>query len=218
MTEIAGDAPRETPCSSRGGRIKTGILVNGRVLRLIVGVVLLAVAARYGYLYLFNRMSIAGVVNAPLLTVISQLDGRANGVSASQGMSVTANAVLATVTNDRVDDRFLVEIARSLDTARATLLAKQQSLADLAAVRADHVDRAARFKAGSAERLEHATAELEASLVTARISNQQAQDGLTGLGLPQRPLRMGGSAHAARSRGRACGSPCGSVHRPSRPI
>src|SRR5713101_1270112 len=43
---------------------------NARVFRLLIGVGLIGVAGWYIYLYAFNKVSIAGVVNAPLVAVV----------------------------------------------------------------------------------------------------------------------------------------------------
>ena len=60
---------------ARHPAIRLGVLVNARLLRLLIGVGLVCTAAWYIYLYAFNKVSVAGVVNAPLVTIVSQLDG-----------------------------------------------------------------------------------------------------------------------------------------------
>jgi multidrug resistance efflux pump len=90
ITADAGSTPRITARPPAGQPIRLGILVNARLLRLLIGVGLVASAAWYIYLYAFNKVSIAGVVNAPLLTVVSQIDGRINHDVAAQGQAVNA--------------------------------------------------------------------------------------------------------------------------------
>jgi len=136
MAQLTADAvsmPRITghPPSARR-RIRPGIFVNARLFRLLIGVGLVCAAAWYIYLYAFNKVSIAGVVNAPLLTIVSQIDGRIHQVAAVQGEAVNTGQALAVVVNDRVDDRTVVDLGRSLDAAREKLTALHASIDDLA--------------------------------------------------------------------------------------
>src|SRR5712691_13496283 len=105
LTVDAVSTPRITghPPSARR-RIRPGIFVNARLFRLLIGVGLVCAAAWYIYLYAFNKVSIAGVVNAPLLTIVSQIDGRINQGAAVQGDAVIAGQALALFINERVDD------------------------------------------------------------------------------------------------------------------
>src|SRR5712691_8703252 len=131
----AGTTPRiiGRPQSARP-RIRPGIFVNARLSRLLIGVGLVCSAAWYIYLYAFNKVSIAGVVNAPLLTVVSQIDGRINQDAVARGEAVNAGQALAVVVNDRVDDRTVVELGRSLDAARDKLKGLRASIDDLASL------------------------------------------------------------------------------------
>src|SRR5260370_283963 len=124
LSADVGTKPRiiRDPQSSRQ-RIRPGILVNARFFRLLIGVGLVCSAAWYIYLYAFNKVSIAGVVNAPLLTIVSQIDGRIHQGATVQGEAVNAGQALAVVVNDRVDDRTVVDLGRSLAAAREKLAA-----------------------------------------------------------------------------------------------
>src|SRR5713101_7833514 len=131
----AGTTPRiiGRPQSARP-RIRPGIFVNARLFRLLIGVGLVCSAAWYIYLYAFNKVSIAGVVNAPLLTIVSQIDGRIHQGAAAQGEAVNAGQALAVVVNDRVDDRTVVDLGRSLDAAREKVTALRTSIDDLSGI------------------------------------------------------------------------------------
>jgi multidrug resistance efflux pump len=115
MSADAGSTSRIITQPSARERMRPGIFVNARLLRLLIGIGLVCSAAWYIYLYAFNKVSIAGVVNAPLLTIVSQIDGRINQGAAAQGEAVNAGQALALVINDRVDDRTVVDLGRSLD-------------------------------------------------------------------------------------------------------
>src|SRR5579862_5887862 len=71
----AGLTPRITAPSPARRRIRLGLVANARLFRLLIGVGLIASAVWYVYLYAFNKVSVAGVVNAPLITIVSQLNG-----------------------------------------------------------------------------------------------------------------------------------------------
>jgi multidrug resistance efflux pump len=178
MSADAGVTARITVQPPTRARGRLGIFVNARLLRLLIGVGLVASAAWYIYLYAFNKVSIAGVVNAPLLTVVSQIDGRINHDVAAQGQAVNAGGVLALVTNDRVDDRTVVELGRSLDAAREKLSALRTSIDDLDRLGAALARRGRDYQAAMGDHLEQEVKEQEASLASARNSASQASDAL----------------------------------------
>lgn len=155
---------------------RPGMLVNARLLRLLIGLGFVIAAAWYIYLYAFNKVSIAGVVNAPLVTVVSQIDGRIGAVALAQGASVGAGSALATVTNERVDNRTAVDLARSLEADRERLAALRRDAEELTALRADLDRRARDFQIATVDRLEHSLKETEASLASARVVERQTSD------------------------------------------
>ncbi len=175
----AGTTPRiiGRPQSARP-RIRPGIFVNARLFRLLIGVGLVCSAAWYIYLYAFNKVSIAGVVNAPLLTIVSQIDGRINQGAAVQGEAVTAGQALALVINDRVDDRTVVDLGRSLDGAREKLTGLRASIDDLSGIGGTLARRGREYQTALADRLEQEVKEDEAALASARLSESQAGDAL----------------------------------------
>src|SRR5260370_26988511 len=115
LSADAGTTPRiiREPPSARP-RIRPGIFVNARFFRLLIGVGLVCSAAWYIYLYAFNKVSIAGVVNAPLLTIVSQIDGRIHQGAAVQGEAVNAGQAMALVVNDRDDEHTDCDLGLSL--------------------------------------------------------------------------------------------------------
>src|SRR5260370_7497899 len=156
LSADAGTTPRiiREPLSTRP-RIWAGIFVNGRLFRLVVGVGLVCSAAWYIYLYAFNKVSIAGVVNAPLLTIVSQIDGRIHQGAAVQGEAVNAGQALAVVVNDRVDDRTVVDLGRSLDAAREKLTGLRASIHDLTGLGAALARRGREYQSARVDRLDH---------------------------------------------------------------
>ncbi len=177
LSADVGTTPRiiRDPQSSRQ-RIRPGIFVNARFFRLLIGVGLVCSAAWYIYLYAFNKVSIAGVVNAPLLTIVSQIDGRIHQGATVQGEAVNAGQALAMVVNDRVDDRTVVDLGRSLDAAREKLTALRASIDDLTGLGAALARRGREYQTALVDRLEHEVKEEEAALASARLSESQAND------------------------------------------
>jgi len=180
MTEMSADAGSTPGIIARPARqrMRPGIFVNARVFRLLIGIGLVCSAAWYIYLYAFNKVSIAGVVNAPLLTIVSQIDGRINQDAVVQGEPVKAGQTLALVTNDRVDDRTVVDLGRSLDAAREKLAGLRASIDDLAGLGAALARRGHEYQAALVDRLEQEAREDEAALASARLSESQAGDAL----------------------------------------
>src|SRR6266700_7476001 len=182
MVQLSADAGTASriigqPQSARQ-RIRPGIFANARLFRLLIGVGLVCSAAWYIYLYAFNKVSIAGVVNAPLLTIVSQIDGRINQGAAAQGEAVNVGQALATVVNDRVDDRTVVDLGRSLDAAREKLTALRASIDDLTGLGAGLARRGREYQAALVDRLVQEVKQEEASLVSAHVSESQANDAL----------------------------------------
>src|SRR5216684_6079230 len=179
LSADAGSTPHiiGQPRSTRE-RMRPGIFVNARLLRLLIGVGLVCSAAWYIYLYAFNKVSIAGVVNAPLLTIVSQIDGRIHQGAAAQGEAGNAGQALAVVVNDRVDDRTVVDLGRSLDAAREKLTALRASIDDLTGLGAALARRGQEYQTALVDRLEQEVKEAEAALASARLSESQANDAL----------------------------------------
>src|SRR5579863_8155122 len=117
--------------------IHLGLLVNARLLRLLIGFGLVAVAGWYIYLYAFNRVSVAAVVNAPLVTIVSQIDGYVAADSVGRETDLVAGQALVTVVDDRVDTRTEAELAGSREAARQRLTALQASIAELTTIKED---------------------------------------------------------------------------------
>lgn len=160
----------------QNGQFRPGVFVNARLFRLIIGLVLVAVAGWYIYLYLFNKVSLAGVVNAPVVTIVSQIDGRIAALPPAQGAPAALGESLTAVVNERVDTRTASELARALDSARTRVIALRASIDELTALRTDLQTRAANFREASVDRLEHMVRETRASLNGAQAARHQAED------------------------------------------
>lgn len=160
----------------KGRRPSLGVLVNARLLRLLIGLGLVSAAAWYMYLYAFNKVSIAGVVNAPLVTIVSQLDGRVIDSTVGRSTMLKLGQAIATVVNDRVDDRTVTDLAASLRGARERLTAQRVGIAELTALRAELERRGQEHSRAWVEHLEKEVTETEAALASQRIGEQQARD------------------------------------------
>jgi multidrug resistance efflux pump len=159
--------------------IRLGIFVNARLFRLLVGVGLLATAAWYIYLYAFNKVSIAGVVNAPLVTIVSQIDGYVAQDRVGQKSLLDAGQAVVTVVNHRVDNRTVTDLAGSRDAARERLVALRATIAEVTAIKADLERRSRAHMAAWSEHLEQGVTEGAAALASARIVERQTRDALS---------------------------------------
>jgi multidrug resistance efflux pump len=160
-------------------RLRPSIFVNARLIRLLIGVGLVASAAWYIYLYAFNKVSIAGVVNAPLVTVVSQINGYVAEDSIGRQTVLTAGQALLTVADDRVDNRTAMELAGSREGARERLAALRATIAELTAIKADLVQRSRDHLAAWTDHLEQDVKEGTAALASARILERQTSDALS---------------------------------------
>ena len=156
--------------------LRPSILINARLLRLLIGVGLLASAAWYIYLYAFNKVSIAGVVNAPLITVVSQIDGYIAEDSVGQQTLLKAGQALFTVVDDRVDNRTAVELSGSRKAARGRLAALRATIGKLTAIKANLAQRSRNNMAAWIEHLDEKVKESTATLARARVVEQQTRD------------------------------------------
>lgn len=175
MAELSTDmaAPRRVLPAPARQRMQLGIFVNARLLRLLIGLGLVCAAAWYIYLYAFNKVSIAGVVNAPLITIVSQLDGYIAEDSVGPRTVLKVGQPLVTVADDRVDNRTLAELAGSREAAQERLKALRASIAKLTAIRADLAQRSQDHLTAWIDHLQQDVKEGSAALDSARIVEQQ---------------------------------------------
>jgi multidrug resistance efflux pump len=181
MAQLSGDAgspPRIILQPPTRQPVRLGLFVNARLLRLLIGVGLVGSAAWYIYLYAFNKVSIAGVVNAPLVTIVSQLNGYIAEDSVGPRTVLKAGQALITVADDRVDNRTAMELAGSLDAARERLVAMRATIAELTAIRSDLARRSREHLAAWTDHLQQDVKEGAAALVTARVVERQTGDAL----------------------------------------
>jgi multidrug resistance efflux pump len=164
---------------ARHPAIRLGVLVNARLLRLLIGVGLVCTAAWYIYLYAFNKVSVAGVVNAPLVTIVSQLDGYVAEDRVGRTTVVNAGQSVVTVVNDRVDDRTAMELAGSREAARERLAALRASIAELTGLKAALEQRSREHLAAWKDHLEHDIKEGAAALASTQIAERQTSDALS---------------------------------------
>jgi multidrug resistance efflux pump len=158
---------------------RLGILVNARMFRLLIGVGLVWVAGYYSFLYAFNKVSIAGVVNAPLVTIVSQLDGYVAEDEVGQRTALKAGQAVVTVVADRVDNRTATELAGSREAARERLVALRASIAELTGLKTDLERRSREHLAAWVDHLEQDAKEGAAALASARILARQTSDALS---------------------------------------
>jgi len=163
---------------ARHPAIRLGVLVNARLLRLLIGVGLVCTAAWYIYLYAFNKVSVAGVVNAPLVTIVSQLDGYVAKDWAGRTTVLSAGQAVVTVVNGRVDNRAALELAGSRAAARERLVALRGSIAELTGIKTSLEQRNRDHMAAWSYHLEQDVTEGTAALVSAHVVERQTGDAL----------------------------------------
>jgi multidrug resistance efflux pump len=177
LSTDVGSTPRVVLPAPRRA-IRLGVLVNARLLRLLIGVGLVCTAAWYIYLYAFNKVSVAGVVNAPLVTIVSQLDGYVAEDRVGRTTVVNAGQPVVTVVNDRVDNRAALELAGSREAARERLVALRGSIAELTGIKTGLEQRNRDHMAAWSYHLEQDVAEGTAALVSAHVVERQTGDAL----------------------------------------
>lgn len=132
-TQLAAPSPRdvELPAPPSPARVLRDRLralplppIVGRHPVLIAATVLPALAALFVLPFLLWPRSIEGVINAPLLTLTSPLDGTVTTLSAQSGEAVSAGAALFEIENLRDGDRGIRE-------AEAALVAKREEITTL---------------------------------------------------------------------------------------
>ncbi len=178
LSANAGTTSRVPPPPARQP-IRLGIFVNARLFRLLIGIGLVCTAAWYIYLYAFNKVSIAGVVNAPLVTIVSQLNGYVAEDSVGPRTVLKAGQALVTVVDDRVDNRTVTELGGSREAARERLVALRASIAELNAMKADLERRSRDHMAAWIDHLDKDVEEGAAALASARIAERQTGDVLS---------------------------------------
>jgi multidrug resistance efflux pump len=179
LSADAGSTPRMVLPARTRPAIRLGVLVNARLLRLLIGVGLVCTAAWYIYLYAFNKVSIAGVVNAPLVTIVSQLDGHVAGDWVGRTTVLSAGQPVVAIVNNRVDNRTEMELAGSREAARERLAALRASIAELTGLKAALEQRSLDHLAAWKGHLEHDIKEGAAALASARIAERQTGDALS---------------------------------------
>lgn len=178
MSAASSSTPRAILKPPAPAPIHLGLFVNARLFRLLIGFGLVAVAAWYIYLYAFNKVSVAAVVNAPLVTIVSQIDGYVAEDSVGQLTLLRAGQPLVTVVDDRVDNRTAAELAGSRKAAQERLLALRATIAELNAKKVDLERRTQNHLAAWTEHLEEEVRESTATLAAARVVEQQTRDQL----------------------------------------
>lgn len=135
----------------------------GQLLRVTVGLTLLALALYVGLPHLISLVGSEAVVNGRLITVHSPIEGRVEVEPPPPGSDVAAGKVVAVIANDRQDQSFLNE----LRTERATLAERIDALgrqdADLAATRAALEGRSGEFRTVRQRLLDRQIEEAEAA-------------------------------------------------------
>jgi multidrug resistance efflux pump len=180
MSEVSVDAARATVSPIRARRrLRLDFFVNARLFRLLIGIGLVCAAAWYIYLYAFNKVSIAGVVNAPLLTIVSQLDGYVAEDRVGRTTVLGAGQSVVTVVNDRVDNRTAMELAGSREAARERLSTLRASIAELNGLKTALQRRSQDHLAAWKDHLEHDIKEGAAALASARIVERQTADAVS---------------------------------------
>lgn len=165
------------------------------ILRLAVGVSLIATAAVYAGDRVFGMVGTDGVVTAPMVAVRAPIDGRVTLAVAAMGGQAAGGDALFVVEDTRLDERLRTELAARLETVGQSLAGFDTRLAQLRALRSDLDQRIETHRRTTIHRLDQLAREAAAELDGARasLSRWQAE------ALRFRTLRSGGHASASRA-------------------
>jgi len=162
--EVAPDAVAPTPIATPVAK-PISLAAHPWASRLVKSAVGLALLIAVGIMpaqRLLQVASVEALVNARLVMIRAPIDGvvTANGAAAQPGAQIAAGSPLATVVNQRVDDRRLVEAQDRLEDLRAEKQAKWATLLHLLDARTNLEAQLAAFREG---RIRSASAHVDAA-------------------------------------------------------
>lgn len=156
-------------------------LLNHRVTRIVVGILLLALAIVVLLPGLTGFTSLDGTVNARFAVINAPIDGEIEQAPPRIGTSVAANETLLTIRNDRVNRAILASLQAEGKTADDRVAALERERDELVALRTQLADRLENFKNATIASLER-----ELRILQKRVEVSRAQDFVAKVDLDRR--------------------------------
>jgi multidrug resistance efflux pump len=146
-------------------------ILNHRITRIVVGLLLLALTAVVLLPGLTGFTSLDGTVNARLAVINAPIDGEITGPPPRIGTPVNEGVALATIRNDRVNRAILASLRAEHGTAIGRVAALQQERDELVRLRDQLAERFEIFKSATIASLER-----EVQILRKRVEVARAQD------------------------------------------
>ncbi|MBB3289304.1 multidrug resistance efflux pump [Rhizobium sp. BK347] len=144
---------------------------NHRITRVVVGLLLLALAIVVSLPAITGYTSRDGTVNARLALVNAPIDGVISGEPVKVGTPVKAGQNLVEISNPRVNRAVLASLEAERNTAHDRVIALKKERDDLSQLREQLSNRLAIFKQATISNLER-----EVEILRKRVEVSQAQD------------------------------------------
>jgi multidrug resistance efflux pump len=106
-----------------------------RSLRLVVLLAFLITGLLFLYFKAFRNASLDGVVSAPKYVVRAPIEGTFQVVGLGIGSAIVAGEAIATITNDRIDDRLEAELSTKVSRLTREIAAQEAVRREIAGVR-----------------------------------------------------------------------------------
>ena len=156
-------------------------LLNHRVTRIVVGILLLALAIVVLLPGLTGFTSLDGTVNARFAVINAPIDGEIEQAPPRIGTPVAASETLLTIRNDRVNRAILASLQAEGKTAIDRVAALERERDELVALRTQLADRLENFKNATIASLER-----ELRILQKRVEVSRAQDFVAKVDLDRR--------------------------------
>ncbi|MEF0941278.1 HlyD family secretion protein [Rhizobium sp. BR 362] len=147
------------------------MILNHRITRIVIGLVLLAIAVVVSLPAITGFTSRDGTVNARFAIVNSPIDGMISGEPAKVGTPVKEGQAVAEISNPRVNRAILASLEADRNTARDRVVALKTERDALTALREQLSKRLDIFKEATISNLER-----EVEILRKKVQVSQAQD------------------------------------------
>jgi len=156
---------------AEGAIFRFNMILNHRVTRVTVGLLLLLVAIIVWLPGLTGFTSLDGAVNARFAVVNAPIDGVITGEPVKVGAPVKEGQTLAEISNSRVNRAIFASLEADRNTARDRVVALQKERDELSQLRQELAKRLEIFKQATISNLER-----EVDILQKRVQVSQAQD------------------------------------------
>ena len=156
-------------------RVRPGVS-GAFILRFTLLLLALATLGSYAHSHVLAPTSLQGVVNAPIVTVRTPIDGTLTSGGVAAGQFVTTGAMAFSVRDPRVDEQHAEELRGRLSQARHRLAAGETMIGSLAGLLADLQRRSVAHSAAEVAQLAETVAGREHAVGDALMSLRFAED------------------------------------------